>query len=299
MRIHILGAGTPTPTPDRYGSAFVVGLGDEHLMVDCGPAATHKLVKAGLLPTQVDHLFFTHHHFDHDVDYPAFLLTRWDQSIGRERVLRAFGPAPTEKLTRGILDEKEGIFAHDWIARINHPLSLNAHRRRGGTLPRRPPVVEAHDVGPGRIASGPDWEMTAAPAEHVQPWLDSLAYRLDSPHGSVVVTGDTRPCASVTRLAQGADVMLCVCVFVQEDIDGTPEADAMCGSTAAARMAQEAGVKTLILVHQSASLEEPGNMERALRDIGREFDGRVVWARELMALDAAGGDVRVLGARRT
>jgi ribonuclease Z len=298
MRIHILGAGTPTPTPDRYGSAYVLQLGDEHVMFDCGPAATHKLVKAGLFPTQIDALFFTHHHFDHDVDYPAFLLTRWDQSIGRERTLRVFGPRPTERLTRGILDEKEGIFAHDWIARVNHPLSLNAYRRRGGVLPRKPPVVEAHDVGPGRIAAGKDWEVTAAPAEHVQPWLDSLAHRIDSPHGSVVVTGDTRPCASVVALARDVDVMICVCVFVQEDIDGTPEADAMCGSTAAARMAQEAGAKTLILVHHSTSLEEPGNTERALRDIGRVYDGRVVWGSELLALDVAGGDVRAHRARR-
>ena len=43
-------------------------------MFDCGPAATHKLVKAGLYPTQVDNLFFTHHHFDHNIDYPCFLL---------------------------------------------------------------------------------------------------------------------------------------------------------------------------------------------------------------------------------
>ncbi|MBI3456601.1 MAG: hypothetical protein HY002_12560 [Candidatus Rokubacteria bacterium] len=196
-----------------------------------------------------------------------------------------FGPKPTEKLTRGILDEKEGIFAHDWIARVNHPLSLNAHQRRGGALPRRPPVVQATDVGPGRLVRGRDWEVRAAPAEHVQPWLDSLAHRVDSPHGSIVVTGDTRPCASVVELAKGADVMICVCVDVQEDIDGTPEADYMCGSAAAARMAQDAGVRTLVLVHQSASLEVPGNMERALREIARVYDGRVIWGRELMALD--------------
>jgi len=39
-------------------------------------------------------------------------------------------------------------------------------------------------------------------------------------------------------------------------------------------------------------------MERALRDVGRAFRGRVVWATELMALDVSGGDVRVLRARR-
>src|SRR5215210_7523033 len=98
-RIFILGAGTPTPTAHRFGSSYVVEVDGEHLMFDCGPAATQKLVQAGLRPTQVDYLFFTHHHFDHDIDYPCFLLCRWDQSIGKEQQLRVFGPTLTEQLT--------------------------------------------------------------------------------------------------------------------------------------------------------------------------------------------------------
>ena len=62
--LFILGAGTPTPTPTRWGSAFAVRIGGEHLMFDCGPAATHKLVQMGVRPTQVDYLFFTHHRRD-------------------------------------------------------------------------------------------------------------------------------------------------------------------------------------------------------------------------------------------
>jgi ribonuclease BN (tRNA processing enzyme) len=42
-KVFILGAGTPTPTPHRWGSAFAVEVGGETLMVDCGPAATFKL----------------------------------------------------------------------------------------------------------------------------------------------------------------------------------------------------------------------------------------------------------------
>jgi len=73
-QVYILGAGTPTPT--CLGSAQIVEVAGEYLMFDCGPAATHKLVQAGLFSTEVDYLFFTHHHFDHDVDYPCFLLCR-------------------------------------------------------------------------------------------------------------------------------------------------------------------------------------------------------------------------------
>ena len=46
-RIYVLGAGTPTPTADRFGSSYVLELDGQYLMFDCGPAATHKLVQAG------------------------------------------------------------------------------------------------------------------------------------------------------------------------------------------------------------------------------------------------------------
>lgn len=50
-------------------------------MIDCEPATTHKLVKSGLWPTDINHLFFAHHHFDHDMDYPCFLLFSWDPNL--------------------------------------------------------------------------------------------------------------------------------------------------------------------------------------------------------------------------
>ena len=46
--VFVLGGGTPTPTEFRFGSAHALQIGEEVLMFDCGPAATHKLVKAGL-----------------------------------------------------------------------------------------------------------------------------------------------------------------------------------------------------------------------------------------------------------
>ena len=284
-RVYVLGAGTPTPTPTRFGSAFAVRIGQETLMVDCGPAATHKLVKAGLWPTDIDYLFFTHHHFDHDIDYPCFLLCRWDQSTGKENTLQAFGPTLTEKITRGILDESEGVFAHDWKARVGHPLSQRIHVNRGGTLPRKPPEVSARDVGTGLVFSGSDWQVSAAPAEHVQPFLDSLAYRFDTPAGSVVFTGDTQPCESVTELARGADVMLCMCWDDQEIMDSDGESPGQCGTLGAARMAQAAGVKRLALVHIGPHLSQPGAREKGIGDVRQIYDGEMLFTDELTHFD--------------
>lgn len=74
--IYLLGTGTPTPTESRFGTSYVLQLDKDYLMFDCGPATTHKLVKIGLFPTQIDYLFFTHHHFDHNSDYPCFPIMR-------------------------------------------------------------------------------------------------------------------------------------------------------------------------------------------------------------------------------
>ena len=284
-RIHVLGAGTPTPTPTRFGSSYVVDVAGEKVMIDCGPAATHKMVKAGLWPTEIDYLFFTHHHFDHDVDYPCFLLCRWDQSVGRENRLQVYGPPPTEKFTDDILREDGGLFAHDWKTRVENPSSQQLHVNRGGTLPRKPPDVFAKDVGPGKVFSGDGWEVTAAEAEHVQPYLDSLAYRIDSDEGSMVFTGDTQPCESVVELARGADIMLCMCWDDQETMERNGEAHRQCGTTGAARMAQEAGVGALALVHIGPNLSRHGPMEKGLGDVRAIYDGKVIFTDELLTID--------------
>ena len=279
----------PTPTPTRFGTSYVLQLGDDQVMFDCGPAATDKLVKAGLFPTQITHLFFTHHHFDHDVDYPCFLLCRWDQSIGVERELEVYGPTLTEQLTHRLLDEEEGAFAHDWIARVNHPGSQRVYELRGGTLPRRPPSVTARDISPGKVYSGPDWEVTADVAEHVQPWLDSLAYRVDTPDRSIVFTGDTRRCRTVAELARDADVMLVSCWDHQDRMDRQGETPTgISGTVEAAKLAQEAGVKKLVLVHIGPGLAGHGDMEKGIADVKAIYDGEVIFAEELMSFGMGG-----------
>lgn len=280
-QLYVIGAGTPTPTPERFGSAYVVDTGSDLVMFDCGPAATHKLVKAGLWPTNIDNLFFTHHHFDHDADYPCFLLCRWDQSIGKEGLLKVRGPNLTAKITEGIIGE-DGVFAHDWKARVGSPISQRVFVNRGGTtLPRPSPVVDAKDIESGAEVEGPGWSVRSADAVHVQPFLDSLAYRIETESGSVVITGDTEPCASVVDLARGATALVSMCWDHQDTMDECGEAPGQTGTLGAAVMARDAGVEKLILVHRGPALEGEESEARALADVSAIFDGEVVLADEL------------------
>ena len=280
-RIFILGSGTPTPFPNRYGSSYVVQTGDDYLMFDCGPATTHKLVKMGLFPTQIDYLFFTHHHFDHNIDYPCFLLTRWDQSMGKENQLRVFGPPPTEEITEGLIGE-HGVFSLDWQARVAHPMSQMAHLHRGGSMPRRPPSLSASDVGPGTVHSGDGWEVIAIASEHIYPLMGCLSYKLIAPDETIVISGDTRICQRFIDFARGADTLLMMCIHHQDYLDANSLGSAMTGTTDAARIAEEAGVKKLVLVHQGFDLDSGESRERALTDITRIYQGIVVWGQELM-----------------
>ncbi|MDE0138982.1 MAG: MBL fold metallo-hydrolase [bacterium] len=283
-RLHVIGAGTPTPTPQRFGTAFVVDTGSDLVMFDCGPAATHKLVKAGLWPTRIDHLFFTHHHFDHDADYPCFLLCRWDQSIGRENTLKVRGPTLTAGITEGLIGE-DGVFAHDWKARVRTPVSQRVFVNRGGVLPRPAPVVDAADIGPGSVIEGPDWLVRSAEAVHVQPFHDSLAYRIETPTASIVVTGDTQPCDSVVALATGATALVSMCWDHEDAMEECGEAPGQTGTKGAARMAREAEVGKLILVHRGPGLEGEESEARARSDVEGIYDGEVILADELDVID--------------
>jgi ribonuclease BN (tRNA processing enzyme) len=254
-------------------------------MFDCGPASTYKMAQIGLHPLDIDYLFFTHHHFDHDVDFPCFMLTRWDESIGKENQLNVFGPNYTESITERLVGE-EGAFAYDLNARRNHPLSQSLYEKRGGTLPRPRINVKARDVGPGTVFTGNDFEITAAPAEHVQPYLDSLAYRLDTSEGSIVFTGDTEPCERVVELARGADALVSMCGNFESVYDERRPADVgQTGTLGAAEMAAEAGVKQLFLVHVGPDLSAPENRERGIAEVKTVFDGEVTLTDELQTYD--------------
>ena len=284
--LHILGAGTPHPTSFRFGSSSVLEIDGEFLMFDCGPATTHKLVKSGLWPTKIDNLFFTHHHFDHDVDLPCFLLCRWDQSIGKENTLNIYGPSPTERLVHGIMDEEKGVFAHDWYARVHFPISQNVYVNRGGTLPRNPPVVYSRDIVPGTVRTADKWKVTATETVHVQPYLDSLAYRVDTAFGkSIVYTGDTEPCDPVIDLARNADIMVANCANNQATLEEQGLDSGQSGTIAAAQMAQAANVKTLALTHLGPTFATHGPLEKGIADISQHYTGQVIFAEELMKLD--------------
>ncbi len=283
-KLYILGAGTPTPTASRFGTSFVLQLENEYLMFDCGPAATHKLAKAGILPTRIEHLFFTHHHFDHNADYPCFLLSRWDQSTHETPRLQVWGPPPTVVITEKLIGP-DGAFTEDLTARKNAPASQTVYLNRGGSLPRPEPRVEARSSKPGPVHHNGRWSVRSALGRHMEPYLTLLAYRVDCVDFSIVFGSDTKPCGTFGELARGVDLLVLTCWDHQEVVDRDAVGQAMSGTWDVARMAQEAAVKKLVLTHFCPGFTDPDSLQRARRDIANIYDGEVTFGEELMILD--------------
>jgi ribonuclease BN (tRNA processing enzyme) len=281
MRLHVLGGGCPDPTPSHYGSSFLLQIGTEFLMIDCGPATTYKMVRAGIRPTKVNHLFLTHHHFDHNVDFPCFALTRWDLSTGARPPLKVFGPEPTEQFVERLLG-KEGAFFNDWNSRIHHPVSQAIHRRRGGKLPRPAPAIEANNVGPGPVAKTNSWAATATVVHHVEPWLTSLAFRFNADQGSIVFAGDCGDCGALRELAQDADTLVIACVYIGRT---KAYADIITGTAQVAEIAASCGIKRVVLSHAAPGFSKPGVKRRAIDDVRHGYDGTVCFPDEMTVVD--------------
>ena len=284
MKLHVLGSGCPQPTREAYGSAFILELGGDSLMVDCGPGTTYKMGLMGIKTTQVGTVFLTHHHFDHNGDFPCFALTRWDQCTGGEPPLRVFGPEPTRVFVDRLLGP-EGAFFPDWHSRVEHPASHACHTQRGGSLPRPAPTVAASDVGPGMVAEGDGWAATAARVHHVEPGLESLAYRFECDEGSILFAGDCGDCRELRELALGADTLVLACTHFGRGRMAHAIADVITGTTEVAGIATGAGSGRVVLTHVSPNFSLPGVKEGAVADVARHYGGSIVFPAELSTVD--------------
>ncbi|MFW6038989.1 MAG: MBL fold metallo-hydrolase [bacterium] len=285
MILHLLGLGTPDPSSERFGSAFLLEVGDELIMIDCGPAAVYKMARLGKYPMQVNRLLFTHHHSDHNMDYPCFLLTRWDQDHGdRTKIppLRVCGPPPTVALTERLIG-KEGAFREDLVARIEAPVSQLMHTNRGGSLPRWWPEYDVRDIEPGVVEENDRWKITAVEVTHLEPWLIEYGYRVETPEGVVAFTGDAGPCDGLDELAAGADVLVMCCAHTGNLNPLTMAA--VTGAPDVARVASNAGVKTVVLTHSPVGRGRPGNREHVVATVAKGFDGQIIFADELTTLN--------------
>jgi len=290
LSITLLGTGTPAPSLVRQSSGYLIEAGTDVIVWDHGPGAHHRLLETGHHSTDVTHAFFTHLHYDHCMDYGRLVLQRWDQGADRIPDLQVYGPPPVARMTAQLFGE-DGIYGPDIRARCEHRSSLDVFEARGGTLPRRRPAPHVTEIHAGSVVEGAGWKITVGHAQHVQPYLECLALRIDTPGGSICYTGDSGSHDAIVDLAKGCDILIHMNHYFS-GTEPTPAYRAACGNHRDnAVIAKRAGAKALVLTHLLGQIDRPAVREQIVHEIRQTFDGKVIWGEDLMRLTPSSAGV--------
>ena len=283
MKITLLGTGNPAPSLKRMGPGYLVEVAGDTIVLDHGPGSHHRLLETGRKAADVTHAFFTHLHYDHCVDFPRLLLTRWDHGAGKIPELKVYGPRPIKRMVERLIGP-DGAFGPDLEARTTWDASLYVYRARGGREPRLGPKPEVSEVAKGSVVEGKGWRMSAVEVPHAQPALTCLALRLDSAAGSLVYTGDTGPSRALENLAKGCDVLIHMCAYISGSVDNEATRIGTSGHLEAARTAAAAGARRLVASHIYDQFDRPGVRERVIAEMARVYQGEIVFGEDLMVL---------------
>lgn len=284
MRLTLLGTGTPAPSLKRQSSGYLVEIGDDKIILDHGPGAHHRLLESGHRSTDPTHVFFTHLHYDHFIDYPRLVLQRWDMGAGKIPEIQVFGPEPIKRMTEMLFGE-EGIFGPDLQARTNHRASLDVLQARGGALPRRRPAPLVTEVEPGDHIEGRGWRATVGESSHAQPHLKCLTYRLETDRSSLCYAGDSGGiCRNVIESARHADVLVHMTHFASGTEPSPEYRRTTGGHLDVAEVAREAEVGALVVTHVAPPIDTPGTRERLIAEMARIYSGPIIWGEDLMRI---------------
>jgi ribonuclease BN (tRNA processing enzyme) len=284
MKITLLGTGTPAPSLARQSSGYLIEVAGDLVVMDHGPGAHQRLLESGHRAIDVSCAFFSHLHYDHCMDYPRLVLQRWDMGGDRIPDLEVYGPTPIGRMTE-LLFAEDGVWGPDIRARREHESSQFVFQERGGTLPRSWPTPRVREVHAGDVVEGRGWRVKVGHASHVQPYLECLAFRLDSDAGSVCYSGDSGGvCEELIELARGCDLLILMNHYFSGTEPSPSYRKAVGNHRDNALIARRAGVKTLVLSHVLAAIDRPETRERILQEVRQEFAGEVIWGEDLMRL---------------
>ncbi len=271
------GGGPVEGRPRRMTSHVLVSNGAAYI-VDCGLGVTTQLARTRIPFSAVRSIFITHHHPDHNVEYGPFLLLRWVSQ--NTQAPSAYGPPPLIQMTRDYLRSVDATIRF-WSEDFEYP-------------PLK--VDDVHEItGTGPVMKDENVRVTSALVQH-PPVHPALGYRFDFADRSIAFSGDTVPVDAMVRLAHGADVLVHEAIDmavmdrmerlnhdpVQYKIamhhmraDHSPIEDV-------GRIAQEAGVKTLVLSHLTPSIGVPDETWRA--SAAKHFSGNIIVGHDLMVI---------------
>lgn len=245
----VLGSGTAVPRPNRAPTGHFLRLPAGDFLVDPGPGALHRFVRAGGRPERLRGVLLSHHHPDHCLDLAAVLFAWRNPDEGSTwPPLRILGGPGTARL----------------VERLDEAF--------GGVLDLPSSRLEVRELGEERLELAEGVVVTTHRVAHTPA---SLALRFEirvAPDARRVVTwsGDSDVCAGLVRAARSADWFL-----VEAAMPDHKKVRGHLTPTEAAGVAAEAQARRLVLTHFYPAVD----VVEARRSAERRFPGEV-WIAE-------------------
>lgn len=280
----LLGTGTPRAYPGAAKPAVAVVVAGHVLLFDCGADTTRQLIDAGLMPQRVRDVFFTHHHYDHNAGFPDLFISSWRTHVGiiagRAVPMRVYGPART----REVIGRFHTALEYDIGLRVAYNKSDldGAH-------------VEITEWDEGVVFEDGDLRVSAFLVDH-RPVEPAVGYRIEWRGRVLVISGDTRPVPATVEAARGADVLIhdaYNAAWLREIAAQHPELAIQVTNPAkyhtttleAAQIAQDAGVRHLVLTHHIPAPRRTPDAEAAYTaGMDEIYPGLVTVGRDLMRI---------------
>lgn len=214
--LFLLGSGAALNDGSREPTMLALRGRQSTILIDCGSNPIRQLQRLNVPLESIERLILTHSHADHTSGFGLLVEMLW--LSGRHRPLPIHGPADAVDVARRLFAQWD---TSGWEGM---------------------PELQWHEVpltSGAPIATGADFDLTAAPGRHSVPVIGVRARDLHG--GGVLVYGaDGEPSDGIRTLAQGADLL------VHEATGSFPGHSSAEG---AAGLAAAAGVRRLVLVH--------------------------------------------------
>lgn len=264
-------AGGPPLRFDRSEPATLLIVNGREYLIDCGIGTARRLIEAGVNSSDIRTIFFTHLHADHDMGLADVMANDFFEGggAGVAGPFHIYGPPQTKNLVDA---------GFQFISVGFRPFAAappTAYRMHGDEFVD-PFVV--HEVGrDGLVFDDGNIRVTAMENSHyvmipdaVRPAFKTYSYRVQTPDGVIVFSGDTGPTGAIGGIAKGADVLIAEASYRDDrDLDQSINARAKRNHWSAfvtkrfrdhfvnehldtaeiGQLASSAGVKAVILYH--------------------------------------------------
>ncbi|MDV3128278.1 ribonuclease Z [Mycobacterium sp. 21AC1] len=278
IEVTLLGTGSPIPDPNRAGPSTLVRAGNQTFLVDAGRGVLQRAAAIGVSANALTALLLTHLHSDHIADLGDVIISRWVSTFTPDAPpLPIIGPPGTA----AVVDATLKAFGFDIGYRIAHHADLTA-----------PPPVEVHEYTDGVVWDDDGVHIRVAPTDH-RPVAPTIGFRVEHAGASVVLAGDSVPCASLDALAAGAGAL--VHTVIRKDlIEALPQqrirdiCDYHSSVGEAAATATRAGVGILILTHYVPGIA-PGTEDQWRALAAAEFERQIELGDDLLRVEVHPG----------